>query len=172
MTHPGCSPGLETAAPLPALRAPTPRSYIQQVGARACRCEFRDSERSLLNRLFWRSGLASAYADMGAERLDKQVLLYRLVLIGEIWETMRYNCSRSNCNCTSLVFPVPGWPSLCEGWALGLANFLSARLLSISEDGRPEPAGACSSQLWWERVPGWFGAAAAGRCSWAQRGRT
>ncbi|CAE7948641.1 HERC1 [Symbiodinium sp. KB8] len=56
------------------------------------------------NRLFWRSGLASAYADMGAERLDKQVLLYR-------------------------------WPSLCEGWALGLANFLSARLLSISEDG-------------------------------------
>ncbi|CAE7860046.1 unnamed protein product [Symbiodinium necroappetens] len=41
---------------------------------------------------------------MGAERLDKQVLLYR-------------------------------WPSLCEGWALGLANFVSVRLLSISEDG-------------------------------------
>ncbi|CAE7572318.1 unnamed protein product [Symbiodinium sp. CCMP2592] len=55
------------------------------------------------NRLFWRSGLASAYADMDAVRLDKQVLLYR-------------------------------WPSLCEGWALGLANFVSARLLSIGED--------------------------------------
>ena len=49
--------------------------------ADSCRCGLRDSKRSLLNRLFWRSGLASAYADMGAERLDKQVLLYRLVLI-------------------------------------------------------------------------------------------
>ena len=105
--------------------------------ADSCRCGLRDSKRSLLNRLFWRSGLASAYADMGAERLDKQVLLYRLVLICQMGD----NATAGGLIAEALFSPVPGWPSLCEGWALGLANFVSARLLSVSEDGRPGAGG-------------------------------
>ena len=32
-----------------------------------------------------------------------------------------------------VIYGNQGWPSLCQGWALGLANFVSARLLSVSE---------------------------------------